>query len=380
MLRFERITIRGFKSIEALEDLALGKLNVLIGANGAGKSNFVEFFRLLRAIRHRRLQDYMQRNAPAEGFFHKGIKQTPRIEADLSFGEDCDYHFRLVPTPNLAVSIEKESGRWNGPLGLNPLSGQVMWGGLESEWWTLGVASPPMQVFRPGRPNVLHGRPNAPQAPPDWQVYHFHDTSTTAGMRRESGVEQTDALAPDAGNLAAFLLHLREQYPEVYQLLRQTVQRVFPPLDDFDPRTREGKNERLVRLTWRQKGSDYVFSPGHFSDGTLRFICLATALLQPNPPATVVFDEPELGLHPEALVIFAGLVRSAAARMQIILATQSPTLLNEFEPDDVITVDYTHGATQFNRLDQVQLRAWLEDYTLGDLWQKGTLRGGVNHA
>jgi predicted ATPase len=136
----------------------------------------------------------------------------------------------------------------------------------------------------------------------------------------------------------------------------------------------------LVRLTWRQKGSDYIFPPAHFSDGTIRFLCLSTALLQPSPPATIVLDEPELGLHPEALSIVAGLVRSASERMQIIIATQSPLLLSEFDPEQIITVDQKNGATQFNRLSAEALREWLEDFSLGDLWQKGTIQGGVNHA
>ncbi len=355
MQRLERLTIRGFKSIERLEDFKLGKLNVFIGANGAGKSNFVEFFRLLLAIRQQRLQEFILRNAPADGYFYGGIKHTPQIVGNLSFGGNCLYTFWLDPTADGSITIG-ESMQWQNPEGGDPISGQITPGNRESQnerFWKIA---------------------------PNWQVYHFHDTSITSGMRRESGAEQVDTLVPNADNLAAFLLNMREKYPEKYQLLRQTMQRVFPPFDDFDPRTREGKNEQLVRLTWKQKGSDYIFSPGHFSDGTMRFICLAAALLQPRPPATVVFDEPELGLHPEALVILASLFRSASAHIQIILATQSPVLLNEFEPENVIAVDHTQGATQFHRLDSESLREWLEEYTLGDLWQKGTLRGGINHA
>ena len=358
MLRFEHINIRGFKSIERLEDFALGQLNVLIGDNGAGKSNFVEFFRLLGAIRQGRLRAYMERNAPADGYFYKGIKQTRRLEAALDFGMGNGYSFWLEPTADGGVLIG-DATDYRGPGGQSPEVGHAYpVNDRESQSASFWMA-----------PGV-----------PDWQVYHFHDTSATAGMRREAGVDQAEALAPNGDNLAAFLLALRAHHGESYQLLRQTVQRVMPHFDDFDLRKRDGKNEELVRLTWRQKGSDYIFQPGHLSDGTLRFICLATALLQPNPPATAVFDEPELGLHPEALVILAGLFRSASARMQIIVATQSPVLLNEFEVADVITVDNVQGATQFNRLDKEALRQWLEDYTLGDLWQKGTLRGGVNHA
>ena len=392
MAQLKTLSIRGFKSIEKLENFEPGALNVLIGANGSGKSNFVEFFRLLGAIRQKRLQLYMKRNAPADGYFHKGIKQTPHIEADLSFGEYCDYHIRLAPTTlgnvliekefgNVPIEIEKESGKWHGPSGPGPFSGREFAGGLESQWWTLGVAPPPMQLFKPGG-SIATNRydPNAPLSPPSWQVYHFHDTSSTAGMRRDVGVYQSNTLESNGDNLAAFLWHLRNEYVNIYELLQKMIQRVMPYFLDFSFSKKEGKNEELVRLTWRQKDTDYIFQPGHFSDGTLRYICLATVLLQPFPPDIIVLDEPELGLHPEALSVLGGLIRSASARMQIILATQSPVLVNEFEPEQIITVDAVDGATRFNRLDAASLSDWLNDFTVGELWQKGTIRGGVNHA
>lgn len=202
----------------------------------------------------------------------------------------------------------------------------------------------------------------------------------TAGMRREVGVEQSAALRPDASNLAAFLLRLRDAHAEHYKLLRKTLQRIAPYFDDFEMRVTNATPQDTVRLTWRRNGTDHLFSPGHFSDGTIRFLCLATVLLQPHPPTTIVLDEPELGLHPEALSVLAGLIRSASRRMQIILATQSPTLLNEFEPDQIIAVDQVAGATHFHRLDGPKLVEWLNEFSVGELWRKGTIQGGVNHA
>jgi len=200
-------------------------------------------------------------------------------------------------------------------------------------------------------------------------------------MRRDVGVEQIERLEPSAENLAAFLLFLRADDVERYQLLRSTIQRVAPFFDDFHFQMTKSNNQNQVRLTWKQKGKDYIFSPGHLSDGTIRFICLATALLQPRPPTTIVLDEPELGLHPEAITILGGLLRSASSsQTQIIVATQSPQLLNEFEPSQVITVDQIDGATELRKPTPESLAVWLEDYSLGELWQKGTLHGGINHA
>lgn len=367
--KLDKLTIRGFKSIETLEDFELGDLNILIGANGAGKSNFVEFFRLLRAMVEERLQGYMLDNAPADGFFFNGVSYTKEIEAELRFRVN-GYSFSLKPSATGEVSIGYERTVFHGDYGVSTT--------------TIGTGT---------REAKLKARRNDPgataqhgpswyvwNAVSDWNVYHFHDTSITAGMRRDSGIEQTDKLRPSGENLAAFLLGLREDQEEVYQGIRKTIQRIAPYFDDFVLTVKEGKAEDQVRLTWKQKGKDYIFSPGHLSDGTIRFICLTTALLQPSPPSTIVVDEPELGLHPEALSILAGLLRSASKRTQIIAATQSPVLLSEFEPEQVITVDQVDGASRFQRLDADALDAWLDEFSLGELWLKGNVRGGVNDA
>jgi predicted ATPase len=365
--KLDKLSIEGFKSIKSLKDFALGDLNVLIGANGAGKSNFVEFFRLLRAIVDENLQAYMLSNAPADGHFHHGVKKTKRIRSEMFFGENRNT-FELMPAADGSVVLADEQTQF-----------------LPSEYSRI--------LTRRGRESILERSKDDPgvlgrrgpnwyvwESVSQWQVYHFHDTTMTAGMRRDSGVEQTNRLDWDGGNLAAFLRGMRESAEDQYRFIRTTIQRIAPYFDDFDLKARNGRNEDQVRLTWKQKGTKYIFSPGHLSDGTIRFVCLITALLQPSPPRTIVIDEPELGLHPEALAILAGIMHSVSADIQIIVATQSPILLSEFPPDSVITVDQDKGATQFKRLGAKKLKAWLADFSLGELWMKGNIRGGVNHA
>lgn len=369
--KLDKISIRGFKSIERLDGLELGGLNVLIGANGSGKSNFVEFFRMMRAMMERGLQAFMMRNGPSDGFFYNGVSHTKRIEAELDFG-GTRYAFYLLPTSDGKVVIEREERGAPGSAHMDVIAS----GSFESGLLELGI----LKRDDPGLMKTLAPGYWNPEAISTWQTYHFHDTSATAGMRRDSGVEQTHRLAPGGENLAAFLLGLSRHEPRTYTAIRSMVRRIAPFFDDFDLKIRPANKEDQVRLTWRRKGTDYLFSPGHLSDGTLRFIAMTTALLQPTPPSTIVIDEPELGLHPEAIMILAGLLRSASARMQIIVATQSPTLLGEFAPEDVITVDQVDGASRFTRLDKKALKKWLADFTLGELWIKGNIRGGVNHA
>jgi predicted ATPase len=195
-------------------------------------------------------------------------------------------------------------------------------------------------------------------------------------MRRDQPVQDWERLRHDASNIAPFLLKLKEDEPGAYGLIRDTVRLIAPFLDDFLLRPRRRGAEEQLRLEWQQKGSDFPFQPNHLSDGTIRFICLATTLLQPNPPATIVIDEPELGLHPYAISLLADLIKSAAERTQIVITTQSPMLVDYFEPKDIIVVNRERGRSTFERLDAGSLSEWMEDYSVGELWQKNVVRGG----
>jgi predicted ATPase len=198
-------------------------------------------------------------------------------------------------------------------------------------------------------------------------------------MRRDQPLRDRVQLRPEAENIAAFLLNLREAREQRYTMLRDTIRLIAPFFDDFVLKPESKGEVETVRLEWRQKGSDFPFQPSQFSDGTLRFICLATALQQPNPPATIVIDEPELGLHPYAISLLANLIEAAAEHTQVIVATQSPTLLDHFKPETVVVVKRQEGRSIFERLDAEALREWLEEYSVGELWQKNVLQGGPSH-
>lgn len=364
----DKITIAGFKSLKSLTDFELGALNVLVGGNGAGKSNFVDFFRLLRAMADEGLQQFVTSRGSADGFFFSGPKITPRIHAHLRFGSN-EYQFTLSPTASGDLMVADEQAlytergsTWRRHGGGRKESLLKSWIGKTSPWGDY--------------PGVEH---YVSEAVASWKVYHFHDTSSTAPVRREHLIQNWRELESDAGNLAAFLNRLRVENEKRYVRIRETIRMVAPFFDDFLLQPEKKGNEELVKLEWRQKGSTFPFQPHHFSDGTIRFICLATALLQPNPPSTIVIDEPELGLHPYALDLLAELFRETAQRTQLIVSTQSATLLNQFHPEQVVVVDRENGASRFRRLEREPLKAWLEDYTLGELWQKNVFEGGPRH-
>lgn len=363
----KKITIEGFKSIRKLEDFELCSLNVLIGANGAGKSNFVDFFRLLRNLIDQKLQLAVSTAGGPDACLYLGLKVTRQLAAKFSFGNN-GYEFILVPTADNRLAFAEEvavydndSQKIHSRKKLGSGHAEAKLKDRKDEPGTFGSRGVPHYVF---------------EAVSRWVVYHFHDTSATAAVRLQGPINHNESLHPDAGNLAAFLYRISRTNPTNYGRIRDVVRLAAPFFDDFKLRP-VPTNQEMVQLEWLQKGSDYPFLASQLSDGTLRFICLATALLQPLLPSTMLFDEPELGLHPFALTLLANLFQQAASgsRHQVIVSTQSAPLLNEFAPEDVVVVERTQGESTFRRLESMKLSEWLQEYTLGELWQKNVLGG-----
>jgi predicted ATPase len=358
----DALTIKGFKSILELDNFKLNKLNVLIGANGAGKSNFIEIFRMLRAMVDQNFANYILTNGGSDDFLFNGPKQTASIFANFCFGSN-EYKFELAPTVSEKFVIKQEAQKYQ-------VGSWYVIGSNQYESQLTTVKDMPGQTSKHGVGYYVY------QAISDWTVYHFHDTSSSAPMRRSEIIEDNKQLRSNAANLAPFLLYLRMHQEKYYREIVNSVQLVAPFFDDFILDIVKKGEKDTVKLSWKQKASDYPMQPYHFSDGTIRFICLATTLLQPNPPSTVLIDEPELGLHPYAIEILAELIQSAAKKTQLIISTQSPALIDCFSPNDIIVVNRKNGASIFERLDTNSLTSWLEDYSLGELWRKNVVTGG----
>lgn len=365
MPELDTITVRGFKSIASIEKLPLGAINLVVGPNGSGKSNFIGVFSFLHAIREGHLRDYVIQAGGADKILHFGSKVTPQVEIHISFqGETNQYEIVLGATaddqlyPQSEVAFFWDKARYPD----RPYREGLLAKGVEA-----GISDPKLnsKVGRYVRDHL--GR---------WRLYHFHDTSTASPMKKTADLNDNDYLRPDGSNLAAFLYFLREQHPDSYSLIRRAVQRVAPFFDDFHLRPQR-LNPNKILLEWRHKGAEAYFSASSFSDGTLRFIGLATLFLQPQSlrPSVILVDEPELGLHPYAITLLASLVKQASIGTQIILSTQSPLLLDHFQPEDVLVADRVDGSTQLTRLESARLETWLERYSLGQLWEKNELGG-----
>ncbi len=372
MPKLNRIRLKGFKSVKDL-DLELGAINVLIGSNGAGKSNLISFFRMLNELIQGHLQLFVGRFGGANAMLRYGTKVTNSIDAGVYFGRN-GYEIQLVPTEDDRLVFGEEI-----------LYFVKSTSAIHRE--NLGRGHKETRAPGEHKNSMYNVANHIMPALYSWKVYHFHDTSSTARVKQTGDLHGNDQLEPDAGNLAAFLYRLQKKHFQNYKLVRCAVRRIFPRFKDFALRP-SPLNPDKIRLEWQEHGSDYRFGPHQLSDGTLRFMSLATLLLQPHLPSTILINEPELGLHPSALTILAGLVRSASSNTQLILTTQSVSFLNEFEPEDIITVERRDstalsvsdfrkglGESVFKKHDRESLREWLNVYSLGELWEMNVLWG-----
>jgi predicted ATPase len=353
------ITVEGFKSIATME-LNLNDLNVLIGANGAGKSNFVALFTLLGQLVENRVQLYVGKGGGPDALLTYGRRHTERLTIDLRFGSNR-YRANLIPTEADELIFEDEvcffyRDGHPTPYALSLDSAGRKETRLQEKGSTEAIAKHVLEAMR------------------GWRVYHFHDTSPAARVKQLGDIGDNALLRADAANLAAFLLNLRDTQQAQYRQIVETVRLVAPFFHDFQLRPNPSSPEK-IRLEWSGTSSESYFNANALSDGTLRFVCLATLLLQPTLPSVIVIDEPELGLHPYAITLLASLLRSAAKRTQVIVSTQSVTLVNQFGPENIVVVDRDTEGSTFSRPRDEDTASWLDDYSLGEMWEKNVLGG-----
>jgi len=367
MTQLKKITVQGFKSIRSLVEFELRPLNVLIGANGAGKSNFIGVFRFLASLTGDNFPVDVQNWGGPDALLHYGRKTTQTMDLAVYFtssnGVANGYRVTLAPTQDNRLIFAREEAMIDGRLGVN--------------WYSLGAGHDTAKVTTDEAPRSKNVSRYVSDKLKIWRQYHFHDTGDTAAVKRIHQANDTLRLKPDASNLAAYLRKLRQTpaYEPSYQRIVETIRLAAPFFGDFV--VRDAVSE-TVELEWTERGQpDTPWKAHVLSDGTLRFICLTTLLLQPDylMPETILIDEPELGLHPFAINLLAQMLKRAAETKQVIVSTQSVELLNALSPEDVVVVERDEGASVFKRLVADDLKDWLEDYSLGELWKRNILSG-----
>ncbi len=361
----KKITLKGFKTIQSLENFEPGRLTALIGPNSVGKSNFISFFRMMSwaLAAPGNLELFVSQQGGASTLLHDGPARTREIETEITLHTDVgenQYAFRLFFAAGDTLIFADERYRFSR----SEYSSIAPWtetgaGHRDPQLPTLAAEDTTARVIRDILQKIV--------------VYQFHNTSDTARIRSKWQMHDNRWLKEDAANIAPVLLRLRENDGKCYQRIVDTIRLIVPFFSDFELEPHYGS----LLLGWRERNSDQMFSASQASDGMLRIMALVTLLLQPEQdlPDVLILDEPELGLHPYAINIVGGLIRAVSTRIQVILATQSMPLVDCFEPEDIVVVERAGRNSAFKRLDSESLGGWLENYSISELWEKNVLGG-----
>ncbi len=347
------IEISGYKSINS-EGIDLEAINLLIGANGSGKSNFISFFDFLNRLYDRKLNDYIALSGGSNKILHKGQKTTDCISFKVEFDNGNNGYAAKLESGVDGFVFTSERLIYKSDLGIDINSSDT-----EAR----------LKIVDNYRAKYIIKYLNG------FRKYHFHDTSDKSPFTKLSHIENDiHFLYGDGTNLSAFLYHINQKHKIVYNRIIKTIQSIAPYFSDFYFKP---NSENYLRLHWTDRYSDVLFGATDLSDGTIRFIALTVLFMQPTLPDTIIIDEPELGLHPTAIAKLAGMIKSVSAKgCQVIIATQSTDLISHFSPNNIVTVDQIDGETKFKRLQEDELQQWLEDYTIDDLWKRNIITTG----
>ncbi|RRO04956.1 AAA family ATPase [Pectobacterium aquaticum] len=360
--RITEVTIRGFRSLRDIDKLQLPQLTVLIGANGVGKSGFIRFFEMLGwMLRAQNLQEFVLRQGGGDDQFFMGSRRTPSINAEVRIETDIgfnDYQFELSHlSAGDTLMVTREAYRYSAKQKTT-----------QAKWTNLNTVSKESALPDQQNPTArtIYGLLR------QCYTYQFHDTSANAFIRQNWDISDCVRLRSDGGNLAAVLLDLQTNEHVRYKQIVRQIQRVLPHFADFVLEPNAGK----VLLRWKSNTSDKMFGAHLTSDGSLRLFCLLTLLSLSNErlPNVLFFDEPELGLHPHAIVLVSEMMKRVSQSRQIFIATQSPYMVDCFDLENIIVAETKNGATQLRNLQRAQYQEWLDDdYLLSDIWLKSPI-------
>lgn len=358
--KLTKAEIERFKSFRQAS-VDLNGLTVMVGPNGAGKSNFLELFDMVGAILSQQLGRWVGQRGGADRVLYNGLKRSETMRVRLEYADGAQGYEATLGGASGGGLYFADERAWGTGQGYDVPYTQVLGSGHSETALHDEVAKHPTGVCA-WTLECLTG----------WQRYHFHDTSESAGVKQPGKIDDNRTLRRDASNLAAFLYRLKAQQDSSFDRISDAVRSVAPFFDRLvlEP---QAANDDTIKLEWRHRDSDVYGDASTLSDGSLRFLCLATVLLQPNPPAVILIDEPELGLHPFAIYQLAEMLEVASRRVQVIVSTQSVTLLDRISLGNVITAERVDGQTQLAPVDAAGLEDWLEEFSVGELWLKNII-------
>jgi len=369
----QSIKIANFKSIYRA-DVQLNNLNILIGQNGAGKSNFISFFKFLERLSEQQLAQYIFQSGGINSFLHKGFEESQEIRFNLELNSGNPnylniYEVKIISDGENYIIDSEEFGYWEKHSYDSPFLNSTHTQSKEARLKTTANS----KYFKNKISQYIYNYLKK------LKLFHFHDTSDNAAIKLPQPIDDAYFFKNEGQNLAPYLAFIKSFDYDLYLKIAETIRLVFPSFHDFVLEESPYAKGKIV-LRWTEKSSENIYSVKQMSDGTLRFICLVVLLSDTipngNQPKTIILDEPELGLHPFAIHILAELIQKTALNRQIIIATQSVNLINHFTPEDLLVVERNEkDQTTFKRVAEENFNSWLEDYTLGQLWENNFFGG-----
>lgn len=352
-----KIEIENFKSIKKI-DIELKKINILIGANGSGKTNFINYFNLLKNIYNQNLARYLAKEGDADNILYYGLKNSQYINSRIEFSQKNAYSFKLIMGNNGNLYLAEEDAEFYVP---KP-------GRWDHQIFSSNEKESKLKEYSQSRYFYVN------EYMKEFRIYHFHDTSKESKIKRPSDINDNKYFRENGENLAAFLYWLKVKHPKNLKSIELVIQSVMPSFKEFvlEP---SKLNDDLIFLEWLEEDYEKYFNINQLSDGSLRFIALTTLLLQPTPPKVIIIDEPELGLHPFAIYKLSEMMKMVSDKTQIIISTQSVNLVDNFSPDDIIIVDKKNNSTQLTRPNESVYKNWLNDFTLSEIWTNNVIGG-----
>ena len=384
---FERIHVQGFRRLHDV-DLKLRPLNVLIGANGCGKTSLLDVFTLLSASASGELKATLGEyggldpnltalsSIPGEKapFMRFELDRTsddfPVVKYAISLkARGTAYH---IPEERLTQHIDESKPE---PMKhIESTHGRVRYfdpgeKGLKAPEWehdpTESALSQVLKMYQqPERFRQVLGSSTH---------YHVLDVGVRAPVRLPQKMQEASLPGQDGEDLLPCLYWMREAAPERFEVIEDTLRVAFPAFERLNfPPVASG----MLAMSWKETTSKSPFFAHQLSEGTLRFLWLVTLLYSPGLTEVTLIDEPEVSLHPELLSILADCMRDAARRTQLIVATHADRLVRFLKPEEVVTFDVEEeGASTATRAEDLDLDAWLKEYTLDQVWQHGRMGG-----
>ena len=396
-IEFTRLSIRNYRRLHHV-DLELRPLNVLIGANGSGKTSILEVMELLAGSAQGKLHDTISADGGLNSLLTHNSSPEMKFQVFGLAQKELPMEYSLtLRTSGLGYEISRESlvQYIQMPNPQEPYSIDDDYAGVDPQAQIIHLLANGSDIrYRSSELSALElptwdhhvGETGLAQVPKQFPspenfrrtlasltLYHALDVSPRAPVRLPQQMQPTDSPGRNGEDLCPYLYSLSQTHPNRYEALEDALKAAFPNFEALRfPPVATG----TLSLAWKDRSFSKPFHPHQLSEGTLRFLWLASLLQSPQLPAVLIVDEPEVSLHPEMLRLLVDLLREASTRTQIIVATHSDRFVRFLEPEELVVCDTDGiGRTHLQRAEGLDIQQWLDKYSLDELWSNGRLGG-----